>query len=182
LVLLGLGLVGGYAFNKIVLAGAIKAKDATIENLKIQVDNFKSRDSENTPQKLVSLGPTADMVQVVGKQFSSSSDPKVTYKNKLWIIFKNVSDKAIIVGPNVDWRENKLVGIVPGRYHVWQVDAGKGWSQDSSAVRVAPGQQFRTWIGLNENSRATDVSGLLPKQAGTIETSITPANDLRFEI
>ena len=102
LVLLGLGLGFGYAFNKIVLGGAIKGKDATIENLKIQVDNFKSRDSENPPQKLVSLGATADMVQVVGRQFTSSLDPKINYKKKLWVIFKNVSNKDIIVGPNVE--------------------------------------------------------------------------------
>ena len=130
---------------------------------------------------------TSQTLELIGTDFIADDRDQTTYKRKLYIIFRNASNKAVVVGPQTEWIDKDL-HVSTVTEHVWQVEGGRGWrnedwTQEAAAVRVNPGKRLRTWVGLPIDAKKTEVDHFTAEhRAGALSTSVTPVNEVRIEV
>jgi hypothetical protein len=108
-----------------------------------------------------------------------SDNPKVDFKLKIRLVLKNNAGIGITV-EDPDWdpgadgvtRQNsrKLKGTIQVEgARGWRNNDWKGGSEGVERAGVAPGEVFRTWVGLNQSFGADDVRRLHEvRKLGTI--------------
>jgi hypothetical protein len=126
--------------------------------------------------------PTAtdSQLELLEANIAKNESQSIHYKNKLYLIFRNNSDQTVIVGPKTEWNDKDL-SVDTVSNHVWQVEAGRQWSEEDASVLVAPGQRIRTWVGL-QNYVDKDHLNRFKGRAGTLITSVVAANQVRIDV
>lgn len=131
-------------------------------------------------RKFVIPTTTDSPLELLQAEIVKNVSQSIQYKNKLYLMFKNGSDQTIIVGPRTEWKVKDL-SVDTVANHVWSVEAGSRWSEENSAVLVAPGQRLKTWVGLEsyvDKDHLTRFKG----RAGTLITSVVAANQVQINI
>jgi hypothetical protein len=130
--------------------------------------------------------PTSNPLEFVGTELLSDDREQTVYKRKLYVTLRNASDNAVTVGPLTAWAEGDLpVNTIAE--HVWQAEGPRGWrnkdwSKEAIAVRVEPGKRARTWVGLPNDAKKSDVDRYMGR-AGALETIVAQgANDVTIRV
>lgn len=104
-------------------------------------------------------------LQIVDVYLENNDDlPQVTYKRKLRICIRNVTDEKLVIGPGTAWsRGADAIETQPRSDYVWQREGGKGWHSDgwagpeSNQIVVEPHEVVRTWIPLHTKAQEHEV-------------------------
>ncbi len=131
--------------------------------------------------------PMSNPLELVGAEFVTDDRAHVTYKRKLYVTLRNDSGSAVIVGPQTAWIYKDLhVNTIAE--HLWQAEGRRGWrngdwTKEAVAVLVNPGSRVRTWVGLPDDAKKSDVDHFTAEhRAGALAASVTPVNVVRIDV
>jgi hypothetical protein len=126
------------------------------------------------------LSAASNPLELLDLTIFKTADTNIVYKDKLYIIFRNTAAQTFIVGGGTEWVKKDL-RVATVLNHEWQVEAGSNSSKEAPTVRVAPGQRLRTWVGVASSVDESEINRVRGR-AGTLRTSVVPANIVNIDI
>jgi len=125
---------------------------------------------------------------LVDRDFVADERVEIEYKKKLYLTFRNDSDKTLSVGPDTVWHEGAL-HVRPLNAHAWRPEGPGGarnndWGAEQYIVHVPPKRRVRTWIGLPNDAKKEVVMHTVSEQrAGTLTIPVaTQTKVLKIKI